>query len=322
MSWNRDGRVPLTVIGGFLGAGKTTFLNALIREGIPNDSLIVVNDFGEINIDAELIDYRDDRMVQLSNGCICCTLGGSLAERLAQAMRLHDGPEAIFIETSGVADPARIADIARVSGRLELKEVVCLVDGGRARRHGADPLIGETWRAQIRAASRILVNRLPACGSERDWLTRELRRLNPAALIDLGKGVEPPAAGEPGQGAATEGAAMEGAATERITRCVPVSDGGWASASPPMPDPVDAAVLQRLLLEHGDVLVRAKGFLRRRDREALQLLQFSGGRIVWTPAARSQARCQLVCIGRAGERFDALVAALRGGDLSRAPGRA
>lgn len=318
MSWNRGVRIPLTVIGGFLGAGKTTFLNALIREGIPNDSLIVVNDFGEINIDAELIDYRDDRMVQLSNGCICCTLGGSLAERLAQAMRLHDGPEAIFIETSGVADPARIADIARVSGRLELKEVVCLVDGGRARSHEADALIGETWRAQVRSASRILVNRPPACGSEGEWLGSELRWLNPAAVIDVGNGEALPAADGQGQGQEQK-PSMEGTLYR-----VPVSGGGWASASPPMPEPVDAAALERLLLEHGDVLVRAKGFLQCRDRQALQLLQFSGGRVVWTPAMRSHGRCQLVCIGRAGERFDALVAELRriGAGVSRAPGRA
>src|SRR5690554_5429467 len=152
--------IPLTVIGGFLGAGKTTYLNSLIKDGLPKDALIIVNDFGDINIDAALIDYRDDSVIQLSNGCICCTLGGTLAEQLAQALQIHATPGAILIEASGVADPARIADIARISRRLRLAEVVCIIDGSQAWRHAADPLVGNAWQVQLAAADRLLVNRL------------------------------------------------------------------------------------------------------------------------------------------------------------------
>ena len=73
--------IPVTLLTGFLGAGKTSYLNARLRRGIPPGSLILVNDFGDINIDAELIEYRDEQILRLSNGCICCTLGGSLAEQ-------------------------------------------------------------------------------------------------------------------------------------------------------------------------------------------------------------------------------------------------
>ncbi|MDI5933416.1 CobW family GTP-binding protein [Halomonas kalidii] len=301
MSPNSSEKVPLTVIGGFLGSGKTTFLNALIREGIPEHSLIVVNDFGDINIDAELVDYRDDQMLQLSNGCICCTLGGTLAEQLAKAMRLADHPRAIFLETSGVADPARIADIAKVSTRLELAEVICLVDGSQARRHQADRFTGDTWHAQLYAATRILLNRLPS--GEETHLTTLLRQLNPTARIEIMDRRVPDLV--PEQHRSTP------VGNGKPLYHIPVSRGGWKSVSLPMNAPVDAEQLQALLLGYRDVLLRAKGFLYRQDRSPRQLLQFSGDRVTWQPAAGSPGRCQLVCIGRSGERFDVLVADLQ-----------
>ncbi len=294
---------PLTVIGGFLGAGKTTYLNALIRQGIPEKSLIVINDFGDINIDAELVDYRDDRMIQLTNGCICCTLGGTLAEQLAKVMRLKAAPRAVFIETSGVADPARIADLGRVSKRLALEEVVCLVDGGQIGSHSSDPLTGETWRAQIQAATHLLVNRL--CDvDEPDAVLGELRGLNPTAVIEQM---------EEGGGAIHEVKPAEPRpSVELVTMGRPLyhnaaSRGGWQSASLTMPAAVDIDQLRALLLEHGDVLLRAKGFLQCRRLNTRHLLQLSGGRLNWRPAPSATGRSQLVCIGRAGERFEALV---------------
>jgi G3E family GTPase len=302
MSLNNHQKAPLTVIGGFLGAGKTTYLNALIRDGIPSNSLIVINDFGDINIDAELVDYRDERMVKLSNGCICCTLGGTLAEQLAEAMRLHDRPEAVFIETSGVADPARIADIAKVSNRLVLNEVVCLVDASQAKRHETDPLTGEIWRAQLHAATHILINRLSAHDREEEKrLTTLLRQFNPTARIE--NTARP--------GACFGRARSPSEASTKSLYHIPVSRGGWRSVSMPMHAPVDAERLQALLHDYRDVLLRAKGFLYRQDRPLRQLLQLSGDRLNWRPATGTASRCQLVCIGRSGERFDALIADLQ-----------
>lgn len=296
--------IPLTVIGGFLGAGKTTYLNALIREGITGNTLIVVNDFGDINIDAELIDYRDDRILQLSNGCICCTLGGTLAEQLAAVLRLHSHPEAVFIEASGVADPGRIGDIARVSRRFELAAVTCLVDGSQALRHAADPLTGDIWRAQVSAASQLLLNRMPTEGEgERAAVTDLLARLNPV--------VTPGVVGMEGcPKLPTKPMAMAQGSAGIRHRVTPLR-GTFRSASLSMPAPVDAGWLEALLGDYGDVLLRAKGFLARHDRSAIQVLQFSGGKINWQPAIRTPGSCQLVCIGGAGERFDALIGCLQ-----------
>lgn len=304
MSSNEQQKVPLMVIGGFLGAGKTTYLNELIRSGIPENALIVINDFGDINIDAELIEYRDERMVKLNNGCICCTLGGTLADQLAKAMRLHDRPEAVFIETSGVANPARIADIARISARLELAEVICLVDASQARRHQVDPFTGETWHAQISAATRILLNRLPSKDSpEVAQLMALFRRLNPTARIENTDKVASALASELPRPRTVK--------DRQPPYHIPVSQGNWQSVSLPMTVPVDPQRLQSLLLEYRDVLLRAKGFLYRQDRTHRQLLQLSGGRVSWFPAKARAGRIQLVCIGRAGSRFNALIDSLR-----------
>lgn len=302
---NEVSRAPLTVIGGFLGAGKTTYLNAMIRQGIPENSLIVINDFGDINIDAELIDYRDDRMIQLTNGCLCCTLGGTLAEQLAQAMRLKQAPQAVFIETSGVADPTRIADLARVSQRLELQEVVCLIDGSRIAVHRADQLVGATWHAQVRSATQLRVNRLE--GVESLWaLLEQLRELNPGAtIVQMNHTEESPEEVPPRQPRPS----MTQAATLAPLHHVAGGAGGWRSASLTMPDAVDVEQLQALLLDHEDVLLRAKGFVQCRRRQRRQLLQFSGGRLSLRPS-HAAGRNHLVCIGRAGGRFEALLAAL------------
>jgi len=298
-------RAPLTVIGGFLGAGKTTYLNALIGQGIPEDSLIVINDFGDINIDAELIDYREDRMIQLTNGCLCCTLGGTLAEQLAQAMRLKQAPQAVFIETSGVADPARIADLARVSQRLALQEVVCLIDGSRMAVHRADPLVGATWHAQVRAATQLRINRLDGVDSPRA-LMEQLRELNPAAaIVPMNQSEELPGNVPPRRQRACVTPASMGAPLHHAAG----GPGGWRSASLEMPDPVDVEQLQALLLEHDDVLLRAKGFVECRRRQRRQLLQLSGGRLSLRPAAGG-GRNQVIYIGRAGARFEALLTAL------------
>ena len=295
--------VPLTVITGFLGAGKTTYLNALIRQGLPRNSLIVVNDFGDINIDAELIDYRDDRILRLGNGCICCTLGGTLAEQLAQALRLEQRPGALYIEASGVAEPARIADIARVSRQMKLESVVCLVDASQISQHAQNRYTGNVWRAQITTADQLIINRLPADDSaEYAQALAALRELNPSATQALSDSVRDLSA-----------AKSTALATDRLKPmppAPPVGESAWCSASLNYSAAIDAALLERLLREYADVVLRAKGILRRLDRNGSQVLQLSGRSIRWLPALRAAASNYLVCIGIKGARFDELTTEL------------
>ncbi|MFI8479790.1 CobW family GTP-binding protein [Pseudomonas sp. NPDC078700] len=299
--------VPFTVITGFLGAGKTTYLNTLIGQGLPRNSLIVVNDFGDINIDAELIEYRDEQIMRLGNGCICCTLGGTLAEQLAQAMRLETRPAAIYIEASGVAQPTRIADIARTSRQLQLASVVCLVDGSQITKHAADRYTAEVWRSQIAGASQLLVNRLPAAHSEAySQALALLKRLNPDAWLD------------------PCGGSTEAVGLPRLPMphrpLVPVqnvkSDAAWGSVSLIYRSAISGQRLEALLQEYSDVVLRAKGILARAGHNLPHVFQLSGGLSSWLPARRAPAANQLVCIGIKGQRFEALVTELRQLDCS------
>ena len=100
--------VPILLVTGFLGAGKTTVVNHLLAHAEGRRIAAVVNDFGAINIDAELIAGASDGVVSLSNGCICCSLEGDLLRTLAALLRRDPRPEFIVIETSGIADPSDI----------------------------------------------------------------------------------------------------------------------------------------------------------------------------------------------------------------------
>lgn len=287
--------IPMTVIGGFLGAGKTSYLNALIQAGLEPGALILVNDFGDINIDSALITYQDDRVISLTNGCICCTLGGTLAEQLAEALRFAPRPTAIYIEASGVAEPARIADIARVSRQLRLAEVVCLVDASQALTNVDHPHIGAAWKAQVRAADRLLINRQVADPDHRARVAALFDTLNPTAErveIPLHENVPAPEVAPP------------------APRFVPTKGAGgghpWSTVTLSLEGEVDPEVVDRLLGEHADVVVRAKGFLRCRGHADPRLLQFSGRRALWQAALRPPVPPRLVLIGLEGPRFTAL----------------
>src|ERR1700689_3392867 len=150
--------VPVVLVAGFLGAGKTTVVNHLLAHAEGRRIAAVVNDFGAINIDAELIAGASDGIVSLANGCICCSLEGDLLRTLAALLRRDPRPEAIVIETSGVADPT---DIVRnlmdpvIWREAPLETVLCVVDATIAVAMLDDALL----RSQVRAADVIALSK-------------------------------------------------------------------------------------------------------------------------------------------------------------------
>ncbi len=127
--------VPLTIITGFLGAGKTSLLNRILRGDHGLKIAVLVNDFGAVNIDSELVAATsvDGDMVSLSNGCICCTIRGDLLQAVEDLFTsVDDAPEYVIIETSGVSDPLEVAltfrDVPRMQALVRIDSIVTLVD--------------------------------------------------------------------------------------------------------------------------------------------------------------------------------------------------
>ncbi len=171
-------RIPVTIVSGYLGAGKTTLINRLLAEDHGLRLLVLVNDFGAINIDAALIEAGDDQAIALTNGCVCCSMEADLVAALDQAMGRDPRPDHILIEASGIADPAAIAHLATSHPDLSYAGIVTLVDSGNVADLLDDDRVAAQVTRQIVAADLVL-------------LTRE-QAANPAAAERLaGLGVRP-----------------------------------------------------------------------------------------------------------------------------------
>ncbi|MDR5745317.1 GTP-binding protein [Caballeronia sp. LZ029] len=151
--------IPLAVIGGYLGAGKTTMINALLTNTDGRRITVLVNDFGSVNIDAALIRERSDDVIGLENGCVCCSIGGKLMETLIDISARDVRPDLLVIEASGVSDPVRIAQVGMLDRAFRLQGIVVAVDAERIEETLADAYIGDIARRQIEGASSIVLTK-------------------------------------------------------------------------------------------------------------------------------------------------------------------
>ncbi|MDW3682050.1 GTP-binding protein [Cupriavidus sp. CV2] len=159
--------IDLVVIGGYLGAGKTTLLNRVLTQPHGKKVAVLVNDFGDINIDARLIrGQKSDDVIELDNGCICCTIGGALVDALTRIDARVDRPDVLLIEASGVSDPLKIAQIGLLNRAFSLTAVLVLVDAIGIEATLADPYVGDMARRQIAGAGVIALTKLDLAGAE------------------------------------------------------------------------------------------------------------------------------------------------------------
>lgn len=155
----------MTVIGGYLGSGKTTLLNRLLSQAAGRRIAVLVNDFGEIGIDADLIAGVDGDTITLTNGCVCCAIGSDLMTALWSVRDRAEPPDHLVIEASGIADPAAIAHHALTPG-FDLDGVVVLLDAETVRRRELHPVVGRTIRRQLAAADVLVLNKIDLVGED------------------------------------------------------------------------------------------------------------------------------------------------------------
>lgn len=295
--------IGFTVIGGYLGTGKTTLLNHLLRHNDGRRIAVLLNDFGSINIDADLIESRVDSQISLTNGCICCSLSDGFERAIEQLCNLQPAPQAIVVEASGVADVQRLAQYGHRPG-LSLDGIIVVADAETVRAKAADKYVGETVCSQLRCADLIVLNKMDllpseACAALMTWLGR----IGGARIVATTWSQVP----------------LEVVLGQQGVRQIPVFESvashdhveqyvSWSFASDKI---FQRSAAQKFSESLPEAVIRAKGFIRVEGSELLAL-QVVGRRVSLQPSAATLRSTRLVAIGRKDhlllQSLDAVVA--------------
>jgi len=303
-------KIPTTVITGFLGAGKTTLVNHILDSTRPMQIGVVVNEFGEVGIDGQLIVADEEAVIEINNGCVCCTVRSDLVASVTQLLdRFGERLERLIVETSGLADPAPVLQTfladPDLRERVELESVVAVIDAlhADAQLEGSD-----IAREQIVFADRIIVNKTDVAGpAQLTALAAKLRALNPTASIDFANRSSIPV---------TELLGVRSFSLDNLLTLEPdlldeaahdhEHDTSIASCAFVVPGSLDAARfnqwINRLVQSHGQSLLRMKGVLnlhaeaRRLHFHSVHMLLDARFGNAWSPAEARDSK--LVMIGR------------------------
>ncbi len=292
LAWR--GRLPVTLIGGYLGAGKTTLVNALLRAADGRKLCVLVNDFGSVPIDRDLIVAAGGDTLELSGGCVCCQYGSDLIETLADLPVRQPQVERVLLETSGVALPDQVAASLSLLPGYRLDGVVVLADAETVRARADDRYVGDTIRRQLAAADLVIANRCdlvsPAARDEvLRWLAGEvpgarlLAAAHAAIAPELALGLREGAVVPPAGPRSPDAAAL------------------YESVALDLPAGIDLEALARRLTDPALGVLRAKGIVA--DGSRRRALHVVGARAAIDEAPPAARPGRLVAIGLRG-RFD------------------
>ena len=186
-----DNRVPVTVITGFLGSGKTTLVNYILSENHGKRIAVIENEFGEIGIDDALVIDAEEEIFEMNNGCICCTVRGDLIRILGTLMKRRDKFDYILVETTGLADPAPVAQTffvdEEIRTQLRLDAIVTVVDAKHLAIHlfeEKEEGIENEALEQLAFADRVLINKVDLVNEEELLLVeKQIRSINAGASL-------------------------------------------------------------------------------------------------------------------------------------------
>lgn len=179
-------KLPVTLITGYLGSGKTTLLNRILTEDHGEKICVIVNEFGEVGIDNELIVASNEEVIEMNNGCICCTVRSDLIESFQRLVTVDQSFDRIIIETTGLADPGPVIQTFFLDEHtmmsLKLDAVITVVDSANIVYHWDSHELQE----QIAFANVVLLNKSDLCSQEQlESIQRRIRQYNPLASINV-----------------------------------------------------------------------------------------------------------------------------------------
>ncbi len=288
---NPDAPLPVTIVGGYLGAGKTTLINHLLRNADGKKLAILVNEFGELPIDSDLIEAQDDNLISLSGGCVCCSFGNDLMAAMTELQTMEPRPDHIVLEASGVAIPSMIAGSISIMSGYRLDGTLVMVDALNIRDLSKDTYLSDTVARQLTDSDIIVVNKADLVDNEEltavgEWAGQisENAKLLPATNARIPLNV----------------------ALQNFDRLLSAQSGhhhlldGYITQSIEMTGQVDPQDFAQSLLDENPDLVRAKGFVYDLDGD-MKTVQIVGNRIDVSPApAGVKPGMVIICLTKAG----------------------
>ena len=307
MSDSATSTVPVTVLTGYLGAGKTTLLNRVLTEQHGRKYAVVINEFGELGVDNDLVVDTDEEVFEMNNGCVCCTVRGDLIRIINGLMKRRTRFDGIIVETTGLANPAPVAQTffvdAELRERTRLDAIVTVVDAKTLPARLADSAEAEE---QIAFADVLVLNKVDLVDAdELAAVEARIRGINPTAVIHHAERSQVPVTAVLDQGAFDLARVLE-RTPDFLENTDHEHNDDISSVSCAVDAPIDSARFNQwiglLLQERGGDILRTKGILdfRGEDRRyAFQAVHMIADGAFIGPWRAGEARAsRIVFIGR------------------------